>query len=82
MEFLDRARGDQCPPAELRGREISVRQDSQVVGQVMEEQPTVGQALGLGSVQVLGLQAAALGVPFPGRRPVPELALLGRSVVG
>ena len=83
MEFLDRARGDQCPPEELRGREIPVRPDSRVVGQVMEEERlTVGQALGLGRVQVLGLQAAALGVPFLGRRPVPELALLGRSVVG
>ena len=83
MEFLDPARGDQCPPEELRGREIPEGPDSRVVGQVMKErQPTMGQALGLGRVQVFGLQAAAVWVPFLGRRPVPELALLGRSVVG
>ena len=82
-EFLDRAPGDQGPPEELRRREIPVRPDSQVVGQVMEEErPTVGQALGLGRVQVFGLQAVAVWVPFLGRRPVPELAVLERSVVG
>jgi hypothetical protein len=49
----------------------------------MEEgQPTVGRALGLGRVQVFGLQVIAVWVPFLGQRPVLELALLGRSVVG
>ncbi len=83
MEFLDRARGDQCPPEELRGREILVRPDPREAAQVMEEErPTVGQALGLGRVQVFGLQAVAVWVPFLGQRQVPELALLGRSVLG
>ena len=37
MEFLDRAREDLCPPEEPREREIPVRPDPRVVGQVMEE---------------------------------------------
>ena len=83
MEFLDRARGDLCPLKEPREREIQVRPDPRVVGQDLEEgQPAVGRALGLGRVQVFGLQAVAVWVPFLGRRPVPELPLLGRSVVG
>ena len=78
MEFLDRARGDLCPPEKRREREIPLRPDPGVVGQVMEEgQPTVGQALGLGQEQDFGLQVPAVWVPFLGQRPVLELALLG-----
>ena len=83
MEFLDRARGDLCLLEEPREPEIPVRLATQEAGQVMEEgQPEAGQALGLGRVQVFGLPAVAVWVPFLGRRPAPELALLGRSVVG
>ena len=83
MEFLDRAREDLCLLEEPREREIPVRPDPQVLDQVMQEgQPAVGRALGLGRVQVFGLQAIAVWVPFLGRRPVSELPLLGRSVVG
>jgi hypothetical protein len=83
VEFLGRAQGDLCPPEKRREREIPVRPGPGVVGQVMEEgQPAVGQALGLGQEQDFGLQVAAVWVPFLGQRPVPELALLGRSVVG
>ena len=83
MEFLDRAQGERCPLEKPREREIPVRPEPRETGQVMEQgRPATGQARGLGRVQVFGLQVVAVLVPFLGQRRVPELALLGPSVVG
>ena len=61
MEFLGRARADLSPLDKPGGREIPIRPDLGVAGQVMEEvSVAVGQAPVLGRVQVFGPQAAAM----------------------